>query len=171
MSGAEHRFIAALAGRLPAASRRLLGDDAALVEIGGAPVLVAVDVLVEGVDFRDGWGTPADVGWKAVAVNVSDIAAMGGRPESVVAGLVLGGRGQDWWEDVYRGVAEAAAEYGVSVAGGDVSRGPAAVLSVTVLGRPGDRIVWRAGARPGDLVCVSGPLGAAAVGLGSLERR
>jgi thiamine-monophosphate kinase len=160
MSDAELRFIDGLVGRLPPRSRDLVGDDAALV--GG--LLVSADVLVEEVDFRDGLGSPADLGWKAVAANVSDIAAMAGWPLAIVVCVVLGRHGPAWWEEVYDGVAEASVHFEIDVAGGDVSRGDQAALAVTVLGRPGPRTVWRSGARPDDAVCVSGPLGAAAAG-------
>lgn len=171
MSGREHSFIGRLSRRLSSASQDLIGDDAALVSVNGAALLVAVDVLVEGVDFRLGLGEPADLGWKALAVNVSDVAAMGGTPVSAVVALVLGEHGEAFWEGVYDGLAAAADAYEVTVAGGDVSSGPAAAISVTMLGEPAARVVWRSGAQPGDMVFVSGPLGGAAAGLAALEGR
>lgn len=163
----EHRFIAGLVRRLPESSQKLIGDDAALVD----GRLVTTDVLVEGVDFRAAWGTPADLGWKALAVNASDIAAMGGTPTAAVVAIVLGDHDAAFWDGVYDGIADAALRLTVQVVGGDVSSGPVASITVTMLGTPGERVVTRSGARAGDVLCVGGALGAAAAGLAALEGR
>jgi thiamine-monophosphate kinase len=147
-----------------------IGDDAAAVRIRGGhdddPLLLAADALVEGVHFDLGLSTLADVGWKALAVNVSDIAAMGGTPLDALVTLVvpralpLAG--------FYEGLAESAEEYGCRVVGGDLSTSPGDTLcvSVALTGRcDGHQPVSRAGARPGDTVFVTGPLGASAAGL------
>src|SRR2546421_6622200 len=150
MAGAEDTFVARLAARLGARSRDAIGDDAGLV----AGRLVTTDVLVEGVDFRPEWGRPADLGWKAVAVNLSDIAAMAGCPEGIVVAVVLGSLDEAFWTSVYDGVAEAAASFDIVVAGGDVSAGPAGVVAVTAIGRPGPVTLHRSGAKPGDVLYV-----------------
>jgi thiamine-monophosphate kinase len=142
--------IARLAKRFPA-----IGDDAALV---GEGLVASVDALVEGLDWRGDWSSPADVGWKAVMVNVSDIAAMGGRARWLLISLVVAG-GFDI-DGFYDGVQEACAVAGCEVVGGDLSSGPATVVSVTAIG-DAERPVPRSGAKVGDGVYVSGPLGAA----------
>jgi thiamine-monophosphate kinase len=162
--------IAALARRLPPpdAGEVLLGigDDAAVVDVGGVPSVLCVDALVDGVHFRRDLSSPADVGWKAVAVNVSDVAAVGG---TAVAAVVALHRPRDLPEaDVdalYEGMAEAAAAYGLALVGGDTVTSPTLAVTVAVLGRAGPRTVTRSGARPGDVVVVAGALGAAAAAL------
>jgi thiamine-monophosphate kinase len=171
MTEREDSFVRGLARHLPPASVGLMGDDCALVDVAGSQVLVSVDALVEDVDFREGLGEPEDLGWKALAAAVSDIAAMGGHPVVAVVGLVLGSHGKAFWDSVYEGLGEAARAFSLDIGGGDLSKGAFASISVTVLGAPGARTVWRSGARPGDQLCVSGPLGAAAAGLQCLQGR
>jgi thiamine-monophosphate kinase len=148
------------------------GDDAAMVAAPDGRVLASTDVLVEGVHFRLDWSTPEQVGRKAAAVNMADIAAMGAAPTALLVGLccppdtpslVAEGLAAGLW-------AEASAA-GAGVVGGDVVSGPAVVLSVTVLGDlRGREPVTRSGARPGDLLAVAGRLGWAAAGLAVLRR-
>lgn len=149
-----------LSQRLPAAlegsGELWIGDDAAVLANG---LLVATDALVAGLDWRDDWSTPADVGWKSVMVNASDIAAMGGRTTHLLVSLVVAD-GFDV-DAFYDGVIEACAALGCAVVGGDLSGGAQTVVSVTALGST-DAPVTRSGARRGDGVFVSGPLGAAA---------
>ncbi|CAA9532203.1 MAG: Thiamine-monophosphate kinase [uncultured Thermoleophilia bacterium] len=168
--GREFALIERLAARLgdPPGDVVLtgIGDDAAVL----APDLVwTCDLLVEDVHFRRGTTPLDDLGWKALAVNVSDIAAMAAEP---VAALVAVAVGPDWTEDdvdqIYAGLAGCATETGCPVVGGDVSRGPALVLSVTALGRAG-RPVLRSGARVGDVVAVTGALGGSEAGRLLLE--
>lgn len=121
-------------------------------------LLASADVLVAEVDWRDEWSSPADVGWKAIMVNASDIAAMGGKPESFLVSLVVAA-GFDV-EAFYDGAEEALALVGGEIVGGDLSAGPVTVVSVTVLGRA-DRPVLRSGGQVGDGVYVSGEVGAA----------
>lgn len=144
-----------------------VGDDAAVIAVGGVDVVVCVDTIVEGVHFRRDLSDPADVGWKAIAVNVSDVAAMGGRPRAAVVAL---NRPPDLAEadveGLYTGMAEAAARWGAPVVGGDTVTAGEWSVAVTVLGElDGRPAVRRAGARPGDAVLLAGAIGAAAAGL------
>ena len=136
-------------------------NDAA--EIDG--LVVTQDALVEGVHFRLGWITWRDLGWRAAAVNLSDLAASGADPLGLIVSLAAPGstRAEDVFE-LYEGIAET----GVPVLGGDTSRAELLVLSVTALGRS-ERVPGRGGARPGDLLVVTGPLGGA--GAAFRERR
>lgn len=149
-----------------------IGDDAALVRLGD-PAVASHDMLVEDVHFRRATTSWRDLGAKALAVNVSDIAAMGAVPVAALVGLGLPGDvGEDAVAELYAGMEEVAAEFGMTVAGGDVTAAPVLVIGVTALGRPQEAVapLRRSGGRPGDLLCVTGPLGAAAAGLLLLER-
>ncbi|MGH8932589.1 MAG: thiamine-phosphate kinase [Egibacteraceae bacterium] len=148
------------------------GDDAAVVRVGGSEVVVAVDVIVEGVHFRRDLSSWEDVGWKAVAVNVSDLAAMGAIPTAAVIGLCRpAGFREDDVEALYRGLRAACDRWALRLVGGDTVSGPALVVSVTAFGRvDGDGAVTRAGALPGDRLVVVGALGAAAAALAQLAR-
>ena len=142
-----------------------IGDDAAVVAgpVGG-PLLLAADAVVEGVHFDLELVTAADVGWKSLAVNVSDVAAMGGRPLHALVTVV--GASAVMIEGLVRGLAEAGAAYGCAIVGGDLSSGPCLVVSVAVTGTTDERgAVLRCGARPGDLLFVTGALGRSAAGL------
>jgi thiamine-monophosphate kinase len=151
----EFALLARLQKRLPA-----IGDDAAVLDATtpSGRLLASVDTLVAGVDWRDEWSSPADVGWKSIMVNASDIAAMGGVPRWFLVALVVS-PGFDV-DAFYDGALEACAAGDASVVGGDLSSGPATMVSVTALGHA-DRPVMRNGAHVGDAVWVSGPLGAA----------
>ena len=143
------------------------GDDAALVELGIHVGILTADMLVEGVHFERDSIAPRDLGYKAVAVNVSDIAAMGGSPRYglVSLGLPLD-LGTHWVVELYGGLREAAAEYAMTLVGGDTSRAGQIVVSIALTGEVArSRAVTRSGARPGDRIVVTGALGAAAGGL------
>ncbi|MBT9156012.1 MAG: Thiamine-monophosphate kinase [Firmicutes bacterium] len=144
-----------------------IGDDAAVVKVTpDCNVVFTCDCMVEDVHFLR-TATGYNVGYKLMASNISDIAAMGGRPRYAVITLVTPADEEvAWLEDIYTGIKACAAQYGCQVVGGDTSRGPKVVLSVAMLGEvlPG-REMLRSGAQPGDLVCVSGPLGASHAGL------
>jgi thiamine-monophosphate kinase len=158
--------LAAILGAPPAGVRVGIGDDAALLE---PDLVVTTDLVVEDVHFRRATTSPVDLGWKALAVNVSDLAAMGARPIAAVIGLALGpGWSETEVEEIYRGVRACADAYGCPVVGGDVSRSPALTLAVTAFGRTAAPVL-RDGARPGDLLAVTGRLGGSEAGRLLLE--
>jgi thiamine-monophosphate kinase len=146
------------------------GDDAAvLAPTPGHKLVVTTDVLVEGLDFTAALSEPEDWGWKAVVANLSDLAAMGAEARWLVLALTVPEAAPvATLERVYAGVGEACRAFGTNLVGGDVSAGPALSLAVTALGEA-ERPVLRSGARPGDRLCVTGPLGAAAAGLALLS--
>ncbi len=148
-----------------------IGDDAAvLTTTPGRKLVVSTDVLVEGRHFSAELSAPADWGWKAVAVNCSDVAAMGALPRWLVLALTVpADTPVQLLDQVYAGIGEASRAFAVDLVGGDVSHGPALSLAVTALGEA-ERVLTRGGARPGDRLAVSGPLGAAAAGLDLLRR-
>jgi len=149
-----------------------VGDDAAVLPSPPGRLLFTTDMLVEGVHFRPGFGTPEQLGYKALAVNVSDIAAMGGTPLAAVVSLALPGTMEaESVTALYEGLDRAARGFGVAVAGGDTVASPGPlVINVALTGYADEgKIVTRRGARPGDLVYVTGSLGAAAAGLFVLE--
>ena len=142
-----------------------IGDDAALLEALSSPV-VTCDALLEGVHFRLDWTTARALGWKAMAVNVSDIAAMGGLPVAAFVSLALPSHCDvEFVEELYAGMESAAAEYNFTIAGGDTVKSPGALMiSVTIIGNA-PRPVLRSGALPGDVLLTTGTLGDSAAGL------
>jgi thiamine-monophosphate kinase len=170
----EFGLIARVTSGRPTAPATLLGpgDDAAVVAQPDGRVVACVDVLVEGVHFRLDWSRPEDVGRKAVAANLADVAAMGAAPTGLLCGLAAPA---DTPVDVLTGIADGmwaeAGIVGVGLVGGDVASGPALMISVTALGTlEGRAPVLRSGARPGDRVAVCGRLGWSAAGLAVLTR-
>jgi thiamine-monophosphate kinase len=170
----EFDLLAKVRERLPPPGPRVQlgsGDDAAIVVPSGATA-TSVDALVDGVHFRRELASLEQIGRKALAVALSDLAAMGAEPgEAYVVLGVPADLDEDGCLELLDGLASLAAETGTTVAGGDVSRAPALSLAVTVVGHAADpeELVSRGGARPGDILAVTGELGGAAAGLLLLE--
>jgi thiamine-monophosphate kinase len=147
------------------------GDDAAVVR-AGAIAVTSIDTVVEGVHFRMSTHSPADVGHTALATALSDLAAMGALPgEAYVALTLPGDFGTDRALELVRSMEDLAGRTGTTIAGGDVTAGPALAVTVTVTGWAGspDELAYRSGARPGDLVGVTGELGGSGAGLLALD--
>jgi thiamine-monophosphate kinase len=143
-----------------------IGDDCAVLRLGGRDWVAASDLLVSEHHFK-GWASPEDVGYKAVAINVSDVAAMGGTPRFVLASG--GASDSDTTLRCFGGVLEACEGFGVYPLGGDTTRADALTVNVTILGELFAPPVLRSGARPGHLLAVTGELGASAAGFVALE--
>lgn len=150
-----------------------IGDDAAVIDGGEDILLVSTDMLVEGVHFDLSYTPIHHLGYKAVAVNVSDIAAMNGRAEQITVSIALSNRfSLEAVDALYQGIRAACSNYKVDLVGGDTTSSVSGlVISITVIGRAArQRIAYRSGARPNDIICVTGDLGAALMGLQVLER-
>jgi thiamine-monophosphate kinase len=168
----EFGLIAALAARLPQGEGTLvgIGDDAAVLAVPGGRVVATTDLLVEGRHFRRDWSGPADIGGKAAAQNLADVAAMGASPIALLVGLAApGNESLAWTQDLISGLAEECAGAGASVVGGDLSGADTVMIAVTALGHLAGRSpVTRSGARPGDVLALAGTLGHSAAGLALL---
>jgi thiamine-monophosphate kinase len=147
-----------------------IGDDAAVVGAPSGSVVAAVDLLLEGRHFRLDWSSAYDIGVKAAARSLADIAAMGAVNTALLVGLAApGSLPASWPVDLADGLAAEASRAGAGIVGGDTARADSVVLSVTALGDlAGRRPVLRSGARPGDVIAVAGPLGRSAAGLALL---
>ena len=149
-----------------------IGDDAATWSPTPGTVTVATtDMLVEGTHFRLDWTTPQDLGWKAMAVNLSDIAAMGATPRHALVSIALKPDQAGIAIEIYKGIAAHARASGTVVIGGDTVRtdGPLSI-NVTLLGEANPALILRrAGARPGDVIAVTGTVGGSAAGLALLN--
>ncbi len=150
-----------------------IGDDAAVIDIGQEALLISTDMLLEGVHFDLSYMPLPHLGYKAVSVNVSDIVAMNGVAEQITVNIGLSNRfSVEAVEALYSGIKAACDHYQVDLVGGDTTASRAGLtLSVTAVGRTAkDAVVYRSGAKKGDILCVTGDLGAAYLGLQLLER-
>ncbi|MER5333909.1 thiamine-phosphate kinase [Micromonospora sp. NPDC002717] len=170
----EFGLIDRVTARLSYGSTVLLGpgDDAAVVAAPDARVAASTDVLVEGRHFRRDWSAARDVGHRAAAANLADIAAMGAEPTALLVALCMPPELETGWaEELADGLGAEAAKVGASVVGGDMSASPTLTIAVTALGDLGGRPpVTRSGARPGDVLALAGRTGYAAAGLTVLSR-
>jgi thiamine-monophosphate kinase len=170
----EFELIERLLARLGPTRRAILGpgDDCAILRPTRARQLLTIDSVVEGVHFRLAWGTPEDLGARALTVNLSDIAAMGGVPTVAVVNLaVRPGLGAAFFERMYKGLGAAAAAAGVEVVGGNVTRAQELAITIALLGEMRGAALRRDAAHPGDTIYVTGTLGDAAAGLRILSGR
>lgn len=150
-----------------------VGDDCAVIDYGDKKTLVTTDLLLEGIHFDLTYTPLKHLGYKAVAVNLSDVYAMNGTPRQITVSLGISKRFTvEHINELYAGIYAACERYGVDLVGGDTSASVTGLLiSITCLGEaPEEDIVYRSGARDTDLICVSGDLGAAYMGLQLLER-
>lgn len=149
--------------------RDIVGDDAAVIpspELGQS-LVVTTDVLVDGVHFSDRTTSPGDVGWRAAAANLSDLAAMGASPLGITVGLsIRGDVTVSWVEQLYQGITHCLNQYNTPIVGGDVCRSPVITVSITAFGQVfPNRVIRRSAAKVGDAIIVTGVHGASRAGL------
>ncbi|MBX3180093.1 MAG: thiamine-phosphate kinase [Candidatus Hydrogenedentes bacterium] len=147
-----------------------IGDDCAVIEAGGAQLLLTCDASLEGVHFHRNWGAPHDLGWKAAASAISDIAAMGGRARHVLVTLALPPDAPlEFVKAFYAGVADAVEQCDAAIIGGDTTASASGIVAdITVIGDVPGRAVFRQGAESGDLIAVTGVPGRRGAGLYAL---
>lgn len=170
----EPELIAAIRKDFPAQKRTILvniGDDAAVLKPDKGLLIVTKDLLIEGTHFRREWGTAYLLGRKSLAVNLSDLAAMGGRPLYCLLGLGLpSSLPPSWVEDFMAGLKSLCQQEKIFLVGGDLSRSRAIVISITVIGKA-KKYITRSGAQAGDTIWISGYPGLAAAGLQLLRKK
>jgi thiamine-monophosphate kinase len=150
-----------------------IGDDAAVIDNGAFQTVVSTDLLIEGIHFDLMYMPLKHLGYKAVVVNLSDIYAMNALPKQITVSLALSNRfSVEGVDELYEGIYAACRHYGVDLVGGDTTASPRGlVISITAIGQgEKEKLAYRNGAKVGDLVCISGDLGAAYLGLQLLER-
>ncbi|MDL5050098.1 thiamine-phosphate kinase, partial [Oscillatoria amoena NRMC-F 0135] len=150
-----------------------IGDDAAVIDCGDEVLLWSTDLLAEGVHFDLAFTPLQHLGHKAVSVNASDIAAMNGKAEQILVSIALSNRfSVEAVDALYGGIRAACEQYRIDLVGGDTTASRSGlVISVSVLGRAKkEKVVYRSGAKPNDIICVTGDLGAAYLGLQILQR-
>ncbi len=169
----EFGLIAAIRAVLPPDPAAVVGvgDDAAVLPVPDGRVVASTDLLVEGRHFRRDWSSPEDIGAKAAAQNLADIAAMGAVPTALLFGLAIPGEVEvSWVLRVTRGMVAECSRAGAAISGGDITSADEIMLAITALGHMNGREpVTRAGARAGDVVAISGPVGRSAAGLALLR--
>jgi len=170
----ESGFIDRIANLLSASPEVIesVGDDCAVLRVGDRTLLVTCDLSIENVHFRRGAAAPEDIGWKAAAAALSDIAAMGGVPQFALTSVAAPAEmDADELEGIYRGMVDLVRHCGATIVGGDVTRSPdGLVLDVMVIGEaPEGRYTLRSGAKSGDMFAVTGWPGRSAAGLEALE--
>lgn len=161
----EQGLLQALQAFCPA---EVVGDDAALLAVAAEhSLVVTTDMLVDGVHFSDRTTAPADVGWRAAAANLSDLAAMGATPLGITVGLGLPGEVLvEWVEQLYRGIADCLRLYDTAIVGGDICRSSIVTVAIAAFGQVlPSRAIRRSHARPGDAILVTGVHGASRAGL------
>lgn len=176
--GGEFALIERLATIIPADHASLIagvGDDAAVIRTSPEPapyLLVTTDILVEDQHFTSKWAKPGQIGTKAAECNISDIAAMGGRPTWMFISLVLTKETEVVWaENLYAGISASCRRHGVVVAGGDTTQGSVNTINITLLGTVSqEQLCLRSHAKPGDHLMVTGTLGASAAALSFLQQ-
>jgi thiamine-monophosphate kinase len=150
-----------------------VGDDAAVLEYADEQTVITNDLLVEGVHFDLGYTPLKHLGYKSVVVNVSDVFAMNALPRQIVVSIAVSNRfNLEAIEELYKGIYIACDEYGVDLVGGDTTSSTKGLfLSITAIGgAPKENLVYRSGANENDILCVTGDLGGAYMGLQLLER-
>lgn len=150
-----------------------VGDDAAVIDNGGKRTVVSTDMLIEGIDFDMTYTPLRHLGYKAVAINLSDIAAMNATPKQITVNIAVSNRySVEALSELYAGIYLACQRYDVDLVGGDTSSSPAGMyISITAIGEVDpQKVVYRSGANVHDLICVSGDLGSAYSGLLILQR-
>ncbi|MEN9707126.1 MAG: hypothetical protein RIS31_692, partial [Actinomycetota bacterium] len=149
------------------------GDDAAVVKTSNDRFVVTTDTMIEGHDFKTEWSSAFDMGWKAVATNISDVAAMGAKPTALVVALAVPKETEITWLEQFADGLQAAIDYfspHAEIVGGDLAASEQIVISVTAHGDlEGREPILRSGAKPGDILAVAGTLGQAAAGLSLLQ--
>ncbi len=154
-------------------TKKGIGDDAAVIDNGKFQTVVSTDMLVEGIHFDLMYTPLKHLGYKSVVVNLSDIYAMNALPKQITVSIALSNRfSVEALEDLYAGIYLACEQYGVDLIGGDTtSSNKGLIISVTAIGQgEPDKLVYRSGAKVGDLICITGDVGAAYLGLQILER-
>jgi thiamine-monophosphate kinase len=150
-----------------------IGDDAAVIDVGDRYMVVSTDMLLEGIHFDLSYTPLRHLGYKAVAVNISDIAAMNGIPKQITVSIAMSNRfSVEAVDELYAGIRMACESYNVDLVGGDTTASRSGlVISITATGFvEKDKVVYRNGAKPNDILCVTGDIGAAYLGLQVLER-
>ncbi|MEA1964456.1 MAG: thiamine-phosphate kinase [Candidatus Aerophobetes bacterium] len=171
----EFELIKQIRSNLPASQKEVVvgvGDDAALIRVSPQKFLLfTTDTLVENVHFKWDYTSPFQIGWKALAVNISDIAAMGGKPTYCLISLAISGDVEkSLVNELYKGLKKIASLYKIEITGGDLVYSPVFMVTICLLGEADkDNFVLRSGAKKGDLIYVTGDLGASKAGLVCLE--